>query len=148
MDNICQICGNEMLPDATSCPSCGFRPVETTQSFKPVSLDDGEMKAGSEKPQSEAELRIIRGPQIETIFHLEAGTFTIGRNPKCDIFLNDMTVSREHAQIYRQNDRFAIRDSNSFNGVWVNNENIEEAVLQEGDIIQIGAFCLLYKEKA
>ena len=67
---------------------------------------------------------------------------------QCDVFLNDMTVSREHAVIEPSTGTFSIRDTNSFNGVWVNNANIEESyTLVHGDIIQIGAFCLLYQEE-
>jgi pSer/pThr/pTyr-binding forkhead associated (FHA) protein len=70
----------------------------------------------------------------------------VGRSPQCDIFLNDMTVSREHATIRPEAGEFVIKDSNSFNGIWINNQNVEEAVLEEGDIVQIGAFCLLFNK--
>ena len=71
---------------------------------------------------------------------------TIGRSPQCAIFLNDMTVSRMHATIEPEDGCYVIRDANSFNGVWVNNENVEARTLRPGDFIQIGTFCLQYEE--
>jgi len=91
-----------------------------------------------------AVLRVVHGPQIEMTFHLEEGTYTIGRSPQCDIFLNDMTVSRKHALLFPTGKGFSIKDTNSFNGVWINNISVNETVLKDGDIIQIGAFCLMY----
>ena len=70
-----------------------------------------------------------------------------GRSPQCDLFLNDMTVSREHASVEPADGGYVIRDANSFNGVWVNNESVETRRLVSGDVIQIGAFCLVYKEE-
>ena len=71
----------------------------------------------------------------------------VGRSPQCDLFLNDMTVSREHASVEPADGGYVIRDANSFNGVWVNNESVETRRLVSGDVIQIGAFCLVYKEE-
>ncbi len=65
---------------------------------------------------------------------------------ECTIFLNDMTVSRMHATIEPEDGCYVIRDANSFNGVWVNNENVEARTLRPGDFIQIGTFCLQYEE--
>ena len=67
----------------------------------------------------------------------------MGRDPKCDVFLNDMTVSRDHARIEPEGNAFKIIDDDSYNGVWINNENVNSALLHDGDFIQIGAFGLL-----
>ena len=80
------------------------------------------------------------------IFELGDAPLSIGRSPRCDIFLNDMTVSREHASIERCVDGYQITDAHSYNGVWIDNTSIESVVLNDGDIIQIGVFCLLYRE--
>ena len=72
---------------------------------------------------------------------------SVGRDPQCDIFLNDMTVSREHAEIEVTGEGCVIRDKNSFNGVWVNDRAVEACALKPGDVIQIGAFCLIYRER-
>ena len=57
---------------------------------------------------------------------------------------NDMTVSRSHAEIRRVNGVFHIVDLDSFNGLWVNNRNVRETRLYDGDVIQIGTFSLAF----
>ena len=78
---------------------------------------------------------------------LKKGDLSVGRDPQCDIFLNDMTVSREHAIIEVRNDACIIKDLNSYNGVWVNDRMVETCALKSGDLLQIGAFCLLFRER-
>jgi len=145
MDERCPVCNNPIDATGGTCPACGFRNVETTQSFQPVTLSETDFISAVEKPATTAVIRVVRGPQIEMTFHLEEGNYSIGRSQECSIFLNDMTVSREHADIAKTPEGFKIKDLNSFNGVWINNVNINEAILCEGDIIQIGAFCLLFQ---
>lgn len=91
----------------------------------------------------ETVLTVIRGPQTGVAFVLEPRTLVVGRDPKCDVFLNDMTVSRDHARIEPEGNAFKIIDDDSYNGVWINNENVNSALLHDGDFIQIGAFGLL-----
>lgn len=150
MNGICPVCNSPINPEDSACPVCGFKLAGSTQSFKPISFAEAEVTAAPEKPISAAsvELRVIRGPQIGMSYTLNSDSLSIGRSPQCDIFLNDMTVSRLHATITRTNGIFTIEDANSFNGVWINNESIENASLKEGDIIQIGVFCLVYHENA
>ncbi len=97
--------------------------------------------------QAAAALHVVRGPQTGVTYQLGDQALTIGRSPQCDLFLNDMTVSREHASVEPADGGYVIRDANSFNGVWVNNESVETRRLVSGDVIQIGAFCLVYKEE-
>lgn len=146
MSEQCPVCNNPIEEHDDVCPNCGFKLLGSTESFKPVALSDSEVIPLPDKPLTTAVLRVIRGPQIEMVFSLDTDSSTIGRSPNCEIFLNDMTVSRTHATIDRVGEGYQITDANSFNGVWVNNENIESALLSTGDIIQIGAFCLLYQE--
>lgn len=146
MPERCPVCDSQIDVHNNVCLTCGFRLIESTQSFQPVALEEGEIVSACEKPPTTAVLRVVRGPQIEMTFQLEEGPYPIGRSPQCKIFLNDMTVSRNHALIVQAEDGFSIKDCNSFNGVWINNVSINEARLKEGDIIQIGAFCLLYQE--
>ena len=91
-------------------------------------------------------LTIKYGRQEGLVYRLDADSATIGRSPKCAVFLNDMTVSRDHALIEKVDGVWTIRDAASFNGVWVNNKNIDHAVLRDGDIIQIGCFILKFSE--
>ena len=86
------------------------------------------------------------GPQRRDPLRPRTTTITrAGRHPESDIFLDDITVSRRHAEIERQADgRWSIRDVGSLNGTYVNRERIEEAVLSAGDEVQIGKFKLVY----
>ena len=146
MSTVCPVCSNPIEQDASFCPHCGFKLLGSTQQFKPVLLADETIEP--EVPQTQqAELRVVRGPQTGVAVQLGDRGLTVGRSPQCDIFLNDMTVSREHAVIEPvDGGGYVIRDENSFNGVWVSNDSIDEHRLASGDIIQIGAFLLLYQE--
>ena len=145
MSTVCPVCSNPIDPDASACPHCGFKLLGSTQQFKPVLLGD-EPIAEEAKLVQEATLRVVRGPQTGVAFQLGDKKLVVGRSPQCDLFLNDMTVSREHATIEPADGGYVIRDENSFNGVWVSNDSIDEHRLASGDIIQIGAFLLLYQE--
>ena len=147
MSEVCPICEGSLSPGAAACPQCGFRLAGATQSFEPCALGGEELpcEETAKRPLA-ASLRVIRGPQIGTIFKLGDTSLSIGRSPHCDIFLNDMTVSRQHAVIAPDGSDYRIADTDSFNGVWLYNKSVDNAVLKDGDIIQIGAFCLLYRE--
>jgi pSer/pThr/pTyr-binding forkhead associated (FHA) protein len=69
----------------------------------------------------------------------------IGRSPECDVFLDDVTVSRRHAELVREGDRFTIRDLGSLNGTYVNRRRIESAVLEDDDEVQIGKYRLTFR---
>ena len=146
MSENCPVCGNPVNPGDALCPSCGFKLLGSTQRFAPVTLGD-EAIAAPVKGPGRAALRVVRGPQTGVTYQLGDQALTIGRSPQCDLFLNDMTVSREHASVEPADGGYVIRDANSFNGVWVNNESVETRRLVSGDVIQIGAFCLVYKEE-
>ena len=145
MSTVCPVCNNPVDPSESACPQCGFKLLGSTQQFKPVLLND-EAIPQEAKPVQTATLRVVRGPQTGIAFQLEGTSLVIGRSPQCDIFLNDMTVSRTHAKLEAVDGGFVIRDENSFNGVWVNNDSASEKRLVPGDVIQIGAFLLLYQE--
>ena len=143
MTQTCPICQSPVGATDAQCGVCGFKLVGTTRGFVPVMPAEDEIPTG-EKPTS-AVLRTIRGPQIGADHELGHDTLTIGRNPSCNIFLNDMTVSREHATISYEGGCHVIRDNRSFNGVWVNNKSINAKALSDGDIVQIGAFAFVYE---
>ena len=69
---------------------------------------------------------------------------TIGRSPDCDIFLDDVTVSRQHAVLRRNDGRFVIEDQGSLNGTFVNRRRIESSELADGDELQIGKYRLTF----
>ena len=68
----------------------------------------------------------------------------IGRSPECDVFLDDVTVSRRHAELLREGEQVTIRDLGSLNGTFVNRHRIEEAVLEDDDELQIGKYRLTF----
>ena len=144
--SMCPVCSNPVGPQDAACPQCGFKLLGSTQRFEPVTLADETLSAAAE-PQAAASLHVVRGPQTGVVFQLGDAELSIGRSPQCDVFLNDMTVSRTHATVEPSEGGYVIRDANSFNGVWVNNASIEARKLENGDIIQVGAFCLVYKEE-
>jgi FHA domain/zinc-ribbon domain len=95
-------------------------------------------------PPHTALLVVRRGPNAGSRFLLDSELTEVGRRPDSDIFLDDVTVSRRHAEFYRHGGRFAVRDVGSLNGTYVNRERIEEAALSGGDEVQIGKFRLVF----
>ena len=147
MSLTCPVCEGPLHPEDRACPSCGFKILGSTQEFSPLKFD-GQDAAPRQAPKSvqRASLTIVRGPQLGTTYQLDDKQMTIGRSPRCDIFLNDMTVSRNHALIVPRKGKFYIQDQQSYNGIWINNQSIDNRALHQDDIVQIGAFCLLYEE--
>jgi pSer/pThr/pTyr-binding forkhead associated (FHA) protein len=89
-------------------------------------------------------LVVKRGPNAGARFQLDARVTRIGRHPESEIFLDDITVSRRHAELERQAGAYVVRDVSSLNGTYVNRERIEEVRLASGDELQIGKFKLVY----
>ena len=92
-------------------------------------------------------LTIVKGPQTGETFELDYTHISLGRDPKNSVFLNDMTVSRHHAQIDLSNlglGYATIEDLNSLNGTWVDGAIINKATLQDGSTIQIGTFRMVF----
>ena len=145
MTEKCPICNNDITPGTSVCPACGYKLPGSTVEFKPINIGDGDKSTDSGQERF-GELRVVRGPQTGIDISIRGGKLSIGRDPQCDIFLNDMTVSRHHAAIETDEKGSVISDTNSFNGVWVNDKSIDHCLLKAGDVIQIGAFCLVYRE--
>ncbi len=89
-------------------------------------------------------LVIIKGPNVGDKFLINKATITIGRTPESDIFLDDITVSRKHAEIVKTKDGFVLKDSGSLNGSYLNGNIVESAVLNSMDRIQIGKYMFLF----
>ena len=87
-----------------------------------------------------AELTIVRGPSTGERFILDIPEVTIGRDPNCEVFLNDRTVSRRHAHLSIQGGRAIIEDLGSLNGTWVDAAIVSSSELFNGSTIQIGTF--------
>ena len=97
-----------------------------------------------DRPSGGGLLVVKRGPNAGTRFDLAAEVTRAGRHPESDIFLDDITVSRRHAEFIRGASGYTVRDVGSLNGTYVNRERIEEAVLSSGDEVQVGKFKLVY----
>ena len=89
-------------------------------------------------------LVVRRGPNAGSRFLLDADVTTAGRHPESDIFLDDVTVSRRHAEFRKTAEGFFVRDVGSLNGTYVSRERIDDSALQGGDEVQIGKFRLVF----
>ncbi|HEY5185107.1 MAG TPA: FHA domain-containing protein [Actinomycetes bacterium] len=89
-------------------------------------------------------LVVQRGPNAGSRFVLEADVITGGRHPDSDIFLDDVTVSRRHAQFVRVPEGYRVKDVGSLNGTYVNRHRIDDVLLHTGDEVQVGKFRLVY----
>jgi hypothetical protein len=145
----CSFCGAQLASAVPGAP----RPGETTSTLSPVGRpEDGDFgddlfpdsAAFGALPEGSAMLLVMRGPNAGSRFRLDSDLTTAGRHPDSDIFLDDVTVSRRHAEFYRRGAVFTVRDVGSLNGTYVNRERIEEAELTGGDEVQIGKFRLLF----
>ena len=143
----CTRCGHSNPDDARFCARCGS-PLEadTTVSLMPVEAED---EAAEDFPFPEDELKagqalllVKRGPNAGSTFLLQKDVATCGRDPSSDVFLDDVTVSRKHAEIHRRDDGFFVKDVGSLNGTYVNGGSVEETELASGDEVQIGRFKL------
>jgi len=95
-------------------------------------------------PPGSALLVVRRGPNAGSRFLLDTDVTTAGRHPESDIFLDDVTVSRRHAEFRREGGFFTVRDVGSLNGTYVNRERVESATLANADEVQIGKFRLVF----
>jgi len=152
-DVFCNNCGHRNPADANFCSSCGavLSPSrsDATVVLHPVdaqgeSGEDELTVTVADRPQGAGMLVVKRGPNAGARFTLEAEVTRAGRHPESDIFLDDITVSRRHAEFVRNGNAYNVRDVGSLNGTYVNRERIEEAVLNSGDEVQIGKFKLVY----
>ena len=144
-----QLAGTGQMPAASG---LGERPGETTSTLSLGRSDDVDFgddlfpdsASLGALPEGSALLVVMRGPNAGSRFRLDGGLTTAGRHPDSDIFLDDVTVSRRHAEFERRGAYFHVRDVGSLNGTYVNRERIEEAQLTGGDEVQIGKFRLLF----
>jgi pSer/pThr/pTyr-binding forkhead associated (FHA) protein len=99
-------------------------------------------------PPGSALIVVKRGPNAGSRFLLDQPVTSVGRHPGSDIFLDDVTVSRRHAEFRWENNEFHVVDVGSLNSTYVNREPVDSAVLVNGDEVQIGKFRLTFLTKA
>ncbi len=120
-------------------------PAQSDQEEKErAALDDDDAAAVDALPQGSALLVVQRGPGAGNRFLLDQDVVTAGRHPESEIFLDDITVSRRHVEFRRTTEGFTVSDVGSLNGTYVNRDRIDEAVLANGDEVQVGKFRLVY----
>ncbi|WP_124039437.1 FHA domain-containing protein [Neoactinobaculum massilliense] len=110
----------------------------------PRTLSPDEVSALQGLPKGSALLFALSGPNEGARFLLNSEITNVGRSPRADIFLDDVTVSRKHARFIRMEGHFSIRDSGSLNGTYVNRNRVDGADLHDSDEIQIGKFRLTF----
>src|SRR6478752_1002446 len=161
----CTSCGHQNPDDARFCSQCGTRLVTPaaappapaadptdTVTFRPPQpesaedrpLNDEDAAAVDALPPGSALLVVQRGPSAGSRFLLDTDVVTAGRHPDSEIFLDDVTVSRRHAEFRRSADGYTVADVGSLNGTYVNRDRIDEVALQGGDEVQIGKYRLVF----
>jgi hypothetical protein len=149
----CPECGFVVTEGANYCPKCGaflgaeqvkedvttatYVVDEQTGQLKPVDVGDVAAESGA---------LVIRsgGGRVGQSFPLLGGRVTVGRSPEADVFLDDVTVSRDHAVLVHRGGAWHLDDSGSLNGTYVNRHRIESHRLEDGDELQIGKYKLTY----
>ncbi len=151
----CNNCGHRNPDRVNFCSSCGavlpsVTEEDTTVTFSPVEASgevaDEEVTVGlPELAEETGTLIVKRGPNAGSKYALEAPTTRAGRHPDSEIFLDDITVSRRHAEFLREaGGGYVVRDVGSLNGTYLNRERIDQAALANGDEVQIGKFKLVF----
>ena len=145
----CTNCGHENQAESNFCSSCGQalprvdEPRTVTFSLDAQGTDEVEVQV--EDVGSGGVLVATRGPNSGSEFALEHVITTAGRHPDSDIFLDDVTVSRRHAELERTTDGYIVRDVGSLNGTYLNQRLIEgDMPLSNGDELQVGRFKLVF----
>lgn len=158
----CTQCGHANTQEARFCSNCGAAlrgaaDIGSTMTIARVEsvadadadtngLSPADLAAVDALPVGSALLVVRRGPNAGSRFLLDTEVTTAGRHPQSDIFLDDVTVSRRHAEFSRIQDStgFLVRDVGSLNGTYVNRTRIDSLTLTGGDEVQIGKYRLVY----
>ncbi len=139
--NYCQRCGAFLAqPDGPQEPSTASYKVGETGEVEAVELDEVTARGPA---------LVIRagGGRAGETFPLEKDRLTVGRRPDSDIFLDDVTVSRDHAILVRRNSDYHLDDCGSLNGTYVNRSRIESHRLSNGDELQVGKYKLAFLDR-
>ncbi len=140
----CPSCDTRLPEGAKTCPACGLRVEGSTASFSPVKAEDQTPQPVAAEPSEVPVLVVHKGAETGERFYLEDGAYTVGRDPGSDIFLNDVTVSRNHARIDVIGGNVTVSDAGSLNGTYVNDVLVDSAHLLSGDALQVGRFKMVF----
>ncbi len=145
----CAECGHHNKLQARFCSSCGTELVSgeatTTHTF---------MDIGDSGPLADVDLSsfrsdqglfvVLEGSKAGARYSLDADLVRVGRHPESDIFLDDITVSRRHAEIVRESTVYRVQDVGSLNGTYLNRRRVDDAELVDGDEVRIGKYKLIF----
>jgi hypothetical protein len=137
--NYCQKCGAFVGPmESPKDPATATYRIDETGELVPVEIEDVVAEEGA--------ALVIRagGGRVGESFALDDDRITIGRRPDCAVFLDDVTVSRDHALIVRRGGDWHLDDLGSLNGTYVNRHRIETHRLEDGDELQVGKYKLTF----
>jgi hypothetical protein len=148
----CPECGFQNPASANYCSKCGAllvkdeEPADQTMTYTLEEAESGEQLAPLDEIAMEGPALVVRagGGRAGEHFSPRAERTTIGRSPDCDIFLDDVTVSRRHAVLVQRDGDFFIEDQGSLNGTFLNRERIESSRIEDGDELQIGKYRLTF----
>jgi pSer/pThr/pTyr-binding forkhead associated (FHA) protein len=143
---VCARCGHPNSEASNYCSSCGFdlhrSDEEPTSELAVVTVDEAELVELGEV--AAATFVVKRGSKAGSRYLVNDEITSIGRHPDSDIFLDDVTVSRRHAEVRREGEAVLINDAGSLNGTYLNRTRIESGSLRSGDEVQIGKFKLVF----
>jgi len=152
----CHKCGHRNPVDAIFCASCGAPlEVDGDRTVILAKVDPLQDAPGPRDnvivdldalPRGAATLMVRSGAQAGERFLLSSTITRLGRHPDSEISLDDVSVSRRHAEIERRGAEYVIRDAGSLNGTYVNQQRVDSLVLHQGDEVQVGRFRLLFLE--
>jgi hypothetical protein len=139
----CPECGFQSPESATYCSRCGALLVRESVGETTMSLGPDEIEV---EPEIDGPALVVRsgGGRAGESFEAIGDRALIGRSPECDVFLDDVTVSRRHAELTREGSVFTIRDLGSLNGTFVNKQRIESSALEDDDEVQIGKYRMTF----
>jgi predicted RNA-binding Zn-ribbon protein involved in translation (DUF1610 family) len=146
----CPECGFQNPESANFCSKCGtlLRTDDSGEQTMTYTPDESAEEPGGalQDLPGKGPALVVRsgGGRAGESFLLAEGRTLVGRSPECEVFLDDVTVSRRHSQIDRDGDRFSIEDLGSLNGTFVNRRRIESAELEDDDELQIGKYRLTF----
>ncbi|MFM8999629.1 MAG: FHA domain-containing protein [Actinomycetota bacterium] len=141
----CNRCGHRNAADDRFCASCGTALRDDTAAMAGLDVEDGGVAFPfPDEPLAagQALLLVRTGAAAGSTYLLDREVTTLGRDPGSDVFLDDVTVSRKHAEIRRQADGFYVHDLGSLNGSYVGRERVDITKLADGDEVQIGRYKL------
>ena len=150
----CPECGFVNTEGANYCQKCGAFLADVTQEHENTTAawqldEEGDIQPVDPEAVVDEATLVIRsgGGRSGEAFQVEGERMRIGRSPDAEIFLDDVTVSRNHALLVRRRDGLYIDDLGSLNGTYVNRRRIESHKLRSGDDLQIGKYKLTYLER-